>query len=156
MSCEQWLLWQSTLTCVTWHKNLLCEFEFIFLVAFLMNDPIILIFYCGICAQMKHLGDSCLHSCCPCIPAISPVGKSAFSAFGPYVGLWVSEKVPVVVARTVNEMCTSKNYDYVVTPTPEVRHWSQCIISSARCALRHHPDPITSGAQLTLPHLRGT
>ena len=60
-------------------------------------------FHCEICTQMKCLGDSFLPSCFPRILAISPVRKSAFSAFGSCMGLWVSEKVPVMVAMTVRK-----------------------------------------------------
>ena len=59
-------------------------------------------FHCEICTQMKCLGDSFLPSHCPRILAMSPVRKSAFSAFGSCMGPWVSEKVPVVAAMTVS------------------------------------------------------
>ena len=59
-------------------------------------------------------------------------------------------------SRTHHETRTSKKCDCVVTPTLEVCHWSQYIILSICCTSTHHPYLTTSGAQLTLTHLRGT
>ena len=54
------------------------------------------------------------------------------------------------------ETPTSKTYDHVVTPTLEVCHGSQCIVTSVRYVWTRHHNPTTGGAQVNLPHLRGT